>query len=209
MVKLDQPILLATGNRHKLAEVRPVLEPAGVRLEGLDSLDRSIPEPVEDQPTFAGNAELKARYYARQTGRVCLADDSGLVVDALHGEPGVYSARYAGVSGDRAEADAANNAKLLRALRDVPEDQRTARFVCVMALCSPDKTLAIVQGEVAGRILLAPRGVSGFGYDPVFYLPDLGYTAAQLTQEQKNAISHRGRAARELLTALRRLGSAV
>jgi len=200
------PILMATSNTHKLAEVRAVFEPAGVGLEGLDRLGRSIAEPVEDQPTFAGNAELKARYYAQRTGRWCLADDSGLIVDALNGEPGVRSARYAGASGTRAQIDAANNARLLRELAGVPELLRTARFVCVMALCEPGRTLTVVQGEVAGRILLEPRGDNGFGYDPLFFVPELGLTAAQMPPRQKNAISHRGRAARKLLEALRALG---
>ena len=204
----ELPILLATSNRHKLHEVAAVLRPAGVELAGLDSLAVPVAEPIEDQPTFEANALLKARYYARATKRLCLADDSGLEVDALDGAPGVLSARYAGADGPRPVIDQANNARLLDELSHVPDAQRTARFVCVMALCDAKRTLVVVRGAVEGVILTKPRGTSGFGYDPLFYLPDPGVSVAELTCEQKNAISHRGQAARLMLAELTRLGLA-
>lgn len=223
-------IVLATSNPHKLEEVRQILaNPEGdalgrpgrqtpgerlavakkIDLQSLASLGLTIEEPIEDQPTFEGNAVLKAKYYARMTGELCLADDSGLEVDALGGAPGVISARYAGVKGSRSVVDPANNALLLQNLKDVPESERSARFVCAMALCAPDRLapLAVVRGVVHGQIIAAdepPRGVNGFGYDPLFLIEELGVTTAELEPEQKNAISHRGRATRLLLDALAR-----
>jgi XTP/dITP diphosphohydrolase len=214
-------ILLATTNPHKIGEVRAIwaaLAQATGReapaLASLSELGVRAPEPVEDQPTFEGNAVLKARYYALASGRWCLADDSGLEVAALAGEPGVRSARFAGVSGPRAEVDEANNALLLRRLEGVPADHRAARFVCALALCAPgrDEPLALVRGEVRGRIIeagQAPRGVHGFGYDPLFLLPDRGLTSAELEPAEKNRISHRARACRlmwDKMLGLPRLG---
>jgi len=202
-------ILVASGNPHKRDEIAAVFAEAGITVQSLADLAQAPSEPVEDQPTFTGNALLKARHYARRTGRLCLADDSGLVVDALDGAPGVYSARYAGVSGPRPEVDAANNRKLVRQLADVPAERRTARFICAMVLCDPLRTWAQVQGEIAGSIIDSPRGENGFGYDPHFLLPDRGCTTAELSPAEKNAISHRGRATRLMLEALHRLcGSA-
>ena len=228
-------ILLATSNPHKLEEVQQILanpdalddamtsgRPARqaapgqrlavakkIDLQSLASLGLKIAEPDEDQPTFEGNAVLKAAYYAKASGVMCLADDSGLEVDALGGAPGVISARYAGVKGPRSVVDPANNALLLQNLKHVPEQDRTARFVCAMALCAPDRLspIAVVRGVVHGRIIAAdepPRGVHGFGYDPLFLIEELGVTTAELEPEQKNAISHRGRATRLLLDALAR-----
>ena len=205
MRHFDQPILFATSNTHKIDEVRAVLEPAGVALEGLGAIDRAIPPPVEDQLTFEGNAELKARYYAEQTGRACLADDSGLVVDALDGAPGVFSARYAGIDGDRDTVDPANNARLLRELQGVPDSQRCARFVCAMVLWADGSAIVRVNGVIEGRVLHTERGRNGFGYDPLFLVEHLGQSAAELTADQKNAISHRGMAARRLIDAVRAL----
>lgn len=199
-------ILLATGNAHKADEIRAVLGPAGITVRSLAEAGIDAPEPVEDQPTFAANALLKARYYARIAGGLCLADDSGLCVDALGGEPGVHSARYAGVSGDRRDVDAANNRKLVETLRSVPEPDRTARFVCVMVLADPRATWAQVRGEAPGRIVLEPRGGNGFGYDPHFLVDGLNRTAAELAPHEKNAVSHRGRALAELRVAIERLG---
>ncbi len=203
---LPAEIVVATGNPHKIEEIRAILGPAGVRVVGLDELTCSFEEPVEDAPTFAGNAEIKAKSYARQTGRVCLADDSGLVVDALDGAPGVLSARYAGVDGDRAARDAANNAKLLAALEGVPTEHRTARFVCAMCLAEPDGTgdvriVATSEGTFAGHIGTEARGANGFGYDPLLVLAD-GRTSAELDPAEKNARSHRGAAARALVRAM-------
>jgi XTP/dITP diphosphohydrolase len=199
----ESRILFATTNPHKVEEVRAVLGPLGVTVVGLDSLAAEPPEPEEDQDTFRGNARLKAVYYAGATGQSCLAEDSGLEVHALGGAPGVYSARYAGTSGSRAERDTANNRKLLEALRDVPHDKRSARFVCAMCLAEPGgRIIAEVEGYYDGVIAQAPRGENGFGYDPLLYLPDAGCTSAELSPEAKNARSHRGQAARALAQKL-------
>jgi XTP/dITP diphosphohydrolase len=196
-------VLFATSNPHKIDEVRAVLAPLGIDVVGLDVLDEVPPEPVEDEETFAGNARLKAIGYAAATGRRCLADDSGLVVDALGGAPGVRSARYAGIGSTRAERDAANNARLLRELGDVPAAERQARFVCAMCLADPDGTIvAETEGTFEGVIADAPRGSNGFGYDPLLYLPDEDCTSAELAPEAKNARSHRGAAARAMASVL-------
>lgn len=190
-------ILVATSNPHKLDEIRAVLSPLGFRVIGLDDLEMSIPEPVEDGDTFEANARIKAVAYAAATGRTCLADDSGLEVDALDGAPGVHSARYAGVGATRDERDGANNRKLLGALADVPDSQRQARFVCAMCLADPDGSIrAECRGTFEGVIGHEPRGENGFGYDPLLILPDLGCTSAELSPEDKNARSHRGQATR-------------
>lgn len=199
-------ILLATSNPHKVAEVAGVLGPAGVTVLSLAGAGVEVPEPVEDQPTFAGNAAIKARYYAEHSGRPCLADDSGLAVDALDGAPGVRSARFAGVVGERATVDAANNRKLVESLAGMPAAQRTARYVCVMALADGERIIAEARGTLEGRIVDEPRGSHGFGYDPHFWLDDRRCTVAELPGEQKNAISHRGAAARQMLEQMRRLG---
>jgi len=197
-------LVAATSNPHKLEEIHAVLEPLRVRVFSLTdfAVTESIPEPDENADTFAGNAAIKAIEYARALGRPCLADDSGLEVDALRGAPGVHSARYAGVEGSRAERDAANNAKLLGALKDVPDDQRAARFVCAMCVADPDGTIiAVSRGTFDGVIGRAPRGDNGFGYDPLLVLPD-GRTSAELSPEEKNARSHRGAALRSLAQTL-------
>ena len=215
--------LLASSNPHKLEEIRAVVaaqRPLPVELIGLDDRNQQIDEPAEDQPTFEGNALLKARHYAEVTGLPCLADDSGLEVDALGGEPGVRSARYAGVRGPRRVVDPANNKLLLERLGDTPADRRTARFVCAMALVfNPSQCRGrsnTVRGTVEGRILLPAaaadpaqphlgRGTNGFGYDPLFFVPELGKTTAELAPHEKNAISHRGRAARLMWARLQTL----
>ncbi len=212
-------LLIATGNPHKVQEIAAVLAELGVpagklELLTLGDLGKTIPEAVEDAPDFEGNAVKKARHYAAASGLPCLADDSGLEVDALGGQPGVLSARYAGVTGPRAEVDLANNRKLLAAMRDVPLAQRTARFVCAMALCDATATLATARGTVEGRILTEQeaadpskpergRGSNGFGYDPLFFMPDLGQTTAELAAEHKNRISHRGAATRLMWQRMR------
>jgi len=204
-----QPIVLATTNPHKVEEVRAVLAPLGIEIVSLADIPggREIPEPREDGDTFEANATLKAVHYAHAMGRICLADDSGLEVDALRGEPGVHSAYYAhgldaGPSIPRAERDSANNAKLLRALEHVPEEQRGARFVCVMVAAAPDgNILACSRGTFDGKIGHAARGANGFGYDPLLVLPD-GRTSAELSPDEKNARSHRGAAARGIAGTL-------
>lgn len=193
-------IVLATSNRGKLREVRAVLADLPAALKGLDDFP-PIPKPEETGETFDANASLKALYYAKQTGCWALADDSGLEVDALGGAPGVRSSRYAGREGD----DAANNARLVAALAGMPGERRTARFRCAVALADTERVLARASGEIEGRIIDLPRGQNGFGYDPHFLVPELGVTTAELPPEQKNAISHRGRALRAIRPALERL----
>ena len=196
-------ILLATTNPHKTGEVRAILAPLGIEVRSLDSLGSVPEEPEENELTFLGNARLKARYYAEKTGVPCLAEDSGLEVDALSGAPGVHSARYAGASGTRAERDRANNEKLLRELACVPGAPRTARFVCAMCVAAPDGSIvAEATGTYDGEIADAPRGENGFGYDPLLWLPDARCTSAELSPAEKNARSHRGKAARALAALL-------
>lgn len=201
-------LLLATTNPHKLDEFRSIVSTLGRDIEVIDLDDLPtdvLDEPIEDGATFEDNARIKAIAYARQTGRWCVADDSGLEVDALNGEPGVNSARYSGVDGPRAERDNANNAKLLEELANLPDEQRTARFVCVMALAVPDtgvpdgaRVAAVTKGTYEGRIGHVPKGANGFGYDPLLVLED-GRTSAELTPEEKNARSHRGVASRKMM----------
>lgn len=199
-------VLLATTNPHKLDEVRAILAPEGVKVIGLDALGRDIPEPAEDGATFAENARLKAVAYAHAAGLPCLADDSGLEVDALGGAPGVHSARYAGVGSTRPERDAANNARLLEALRGVEPARRSARFVCAMCLAdAAGDVLAETRGTFEGTIAEAPRGSNGFGYDPLLVVSGMDRTSAELSPEEKNARSHRGAAVRAMLPAIRRL----
>lgn len=180
-------LLIATGNGHKLDEFRMLLADLPLALVGLR--DVGITDDVDETgDTFEANARLKAEAYCQQSGLPTLADDSGLVVDALGGAPGVYSARYGGVKG------AAQLALVLDQLRDVPPAQRTARFVCVLALAMPNTATEFVQGTVEGVIGYEPRGTHGFGYDPIFVLPERNLTLAELLPDDKNGISHRGRA---------------
>jgi XTP/dITP diphosphohydrolase len=222
--------LLATSNPHKLDEIKAVITDPQLEIVTLKDIGLDIDEPVEDQPTFEGNALLKAQYYANAAGLPCFADDSGLEVDALDGAPGVYSARYSGMTGGRDVVDPANNQKLLNELGDLPMEQRTARFVCAMALCFPvpgssetgsdpvsiNHEPIIVRGTIEGRILGPgddgyaidnPKGIgaNGFGYDPLFFVPELGKTTAQLTPDHKNSISHRGKASRLIWDQLKNL----
>lgn len=203
MTARQPTILIATSNPHKVEEIAAVLTPMGFAVESLADLEITIDEPVEDAPTFEGNARIKALYYARHTQQTCLADDSGLEVDALNGEPGVRSARYAGIGNSRPMRDGANNEKLLRALKDVPFESRSARFVCAMCVASPDgRILAESRGEFPGFIIDEPRGKNGFGYDPLLYLPDVKCTSAELSPADKNARSHRGQAVRAIAPRL-------
>jgi XTP/dITP diphosphohydrolase len=199
-------ILLATRNPGKLREIREVLEPLGVRVAGLEAYP-DLAEPEENGATFAENARQKALYYARATGQWCLADDSGLVVDALGGEPGVRSARYAAdqcpAGSDRATIDRANNRKLLSALAEVPDDKRTARFLCHLALASPERILIETFDTVEGRMGREEHGKNGFGYDPLFFIPEMNCTTAELPAEAKNRISHRGKAVSHFAGLLR------
>ncbi|TKS55210.1 RdgB/HAM1 family non-canonical purine NTP pyrophosphatase [Luteimonas yindakuii] len=185
-----QRLVLASGNRGKLAELQALLGDGGLELSV--QADHGVEDIKETGLSFLENALLKARHAARTTGLPALGDDSGLCVDALGGAPGLYSARYAGTHGDAA----ANNAKLLAALRDVPAHARTARFYCVLVLVrhGDDPQPLIAEGIWAGHILEAARGGHGFGYDPLFLDPQSGLSAAELSPTVKNRISHRGRA---------------
>ncbi len=207
-------LLLATTNPGKLREMRDVMSESTLDIVGLNDLDTPVDEPVEDGDSFEANALKKARHYAAASGCLTLAEDSGLEVDALHGAPGVKSARFAEVDGPREERDRANNRKLLEMLAEVPAEKRAARFVCVMALVAPPGThfadvpeeqKMIERGVLEGRILTPDeaadpqhpekgRGTNGFGYDPLFLVPDLGKTTAEMEPSEKNDISHRGQA---------------
>jgi XTP/dITP diphosphohydrolase len=187
-------LLFATTNEGKLRELRKLVGDA-VEVVSLKDLP-PVPEPVEDGETFEVNAEKKARAYAEATGLPALADDSGLCVDALGGRPGVHSARYA--EGD----DRARFEKLLGELAGVPEERRTASFRCALCLAWPGGERRIEVGRCEGRILTGPRGEHGFGYDPVFFIPALGKTMAELTPEEKSGVSHRGEAFRKMRPAL-------
>ncbi len=191
-------VVLASNNKGKLRELGELL--ADHHIEIVPQGEFDIPDAVEDGLSFVENAIIKARHAAALGGLPAIADDSGLEVDALKGEPGIYSARYAGEDGD----DAANNRKLLEALADVPDEQRTARFQCVMVFMrhAMDPTPLVCQGSWEGRILQAPMGDNGFGYDPLFWVPGENASAAQLPAEVKNAQSHRGKALRCLLEQL-------
>lgn len=198
----SEPIVVATGNPHKLEEMSAIFTPRKGSIQGLaDQPGAPFPEPEETGSTFLDNATIKARAYAGMTGKHCLADDSGLEVDALGGAPGVISSHYAtdGVESGmpRAKRDLANNARLLRELEATPDDRRTARFVCVMVLAAPDGTiLHATRGTMEGAIARRPRGSNGFGYDPLFLVaPSLERTSAELGAHEKNEISHRARAA--------------
>lgn len=192
-------LVVATGNKGKLNEISQVLAPLGITVRG--QKDFAIPDIEETGLTFVENAILKARNTCLHTGKPALADDSGIEVDALNGAPGIYSARYAGVGA----SDGANVVKLLDALQGVAEAERSARFQCVMVYMrhANDPTPLICQGTWEGRITLAPAGDNGFGYDPVFWVPQHNCTAAQLLPDIKNSLSHRGQALQKLLVALK------
>jgi XTP/dITP diphosphohydrolase len=200
-------LVLATRNEHKVVELRQILA-GSLRGDAPDlddavvGLDPTSPDVVESGVTFAANALLKARSAARHSGLPALADDSGLAVDVLGGAPGVFSARWSGRSGPRAEVDRANVELLLAQLSDVPDEHRGAGFVCAVALVLPDGTEVVEHGEVRGTLERAPRGSGGFGYDPVLRVEGGERTLAEHAPEEKNAISHRGRAVRALLPRL-------
>jgi len=195
----DNPkqILVASTNPGKLAELREML---GGEIDWVGLSDfPNAPEIEEDGETFAENARKKATGYAKQTGLWTLADDSGLVIDALGGQPGVKSARFSGEkSENRKLLDHKNMAKVLKLLANIPREKRTAKFVCCVCLASPEKILIETSGELAGLIAEKEIGENGFGYDPIFFVPRLDKTVAQLTADEKNAISHRGNAIRKL-----------
>ena len=197
-VSSGRTLVLASGNPGKLGEITAMLNPLGwhVAPQG----DWNVPDAVEDGLSFVENALIKARHAARLTGLPALADDSGLAVDALDGAPGIYSARYAGGGGDQA-----NTRKLLEALADVPDEKRGAHFYCAMALVhhETDPAPLIAIGRWDGTISRAPRGQGGFGYDPVFFVPEKGCTSAELPGEVKNTMSHRGLALQAMVRLIR------
>jgi XTP/dITP diphosphohydrolase len=190
-------IVLATKNKGKIREFSRMFEKFDAEVLTIADIP-DLPDVVEDGDTFEANARKKAETISRVTGLPALADDSGLEVDALGGKPGVYSARFAGADA----TDEENNAKLVSLLRDIPEKQRQARFVSVLALATPDDETLLVRGTCEGQIVLEPKGENGFGYDPHFFLPDKQRTMAELAPEEKNRISHRGAAVRQLESVL-------
>lgn len=191
-------IILATSNQGKLRELSALLSTHAIQV--VSQSEFNVPDIEETGLTFVENAILKARNAAKHAGLPAIADDSGLEVDALNGEPGIYSARYAGPARD----DKANLEKLLEELKDVPEEKRSARFQCLMVYMRhhTDPTPIIVQGTWEGSILFEARGSSGFGYDPVFYVPEKKCASAELSPELKNALSHRGQALKKLVQTL-------
>jgi XTP/dITP diphosphohydrolase len=197
-------ILVATTNPGKLAEIRQMLGD-DVQWVGLSDF-KGIGEIKEDGVTFAENAHKKALGYAKATGLWTIADDSGLVIDALGGQPGVKSARFSGAKDkDRTLLDHKNMAKALKLLEGVPKEKRTAKFVCCLCLASPEKVLIETEGKLEGFITEKEMGENGFGYDPIFFVPSVNKTVAQLSTEGKNAISHRGNALRKLKPLLAEL----
>ena len=194
-------IFVATSNPGKLRDFAGAALVHGVEIAALPGF-QSLPQVVEDGHTFEENARKKAEEYSfAASGEIVLADDSGLEVDALNGAPGVQSARYANLESSNLtnSDDHANNARLLRELSDVPEEERTGRFVCVLAAARNGKTVACFRAAAEGILLASPRGANGFGYDPLFYFPPLGKTFAELTAAEKSAVSHRGAAFRMFL----------
>jgi XTP/dITP diphosphohydrolase len=192
------PLILASGNAGKLREFHQLLAPLGLDVRPQAEYD--VPEVEETGLTFVENALLKAREASRVSGLPALADDSGLEVDALNGAPGIYSARFAG----EPKSDERNNARLLERLTEVPEGQRTGRYWCVLVYLrhAEDPVPLIVQRSWEGEILAHPRGEGGFGYDPLFWLPEQGMSVAELSSAEKNRLSHRGRALQALVEAL-------
>jgi XTP/dITP diphosphohydrolase len=196
---MSNRVLLATNNAKKLAELRRLVAAEAPHIEVLGLADvATYPEPAETERTFEGNALLKARACVAATGLPALADDSGLAVDVLNHMPGVRSARWAGPGA----SDEENNSLLLRQLADVPPTERTARFVCAMALALPDGTEHVRVGEMHGRLAVSPAGQNGFGYDPLFVADGYTMTNGELGPSTKDAISHRGRAVRAILPVL-------
>jgi len=198
----ERRLVFATRNRGKLVELEQLLSDLAVEVLSLDDVARDLPDVVEDGDTFAANATKKAIEISEATGLPALADDSGLEVDALGGAPGVHSARYSGSDARGADRDAANIDRLLAELSEVPDDRRSARFRSVLALADRSGRLGaevlVTDGACEGQILRERRGNGGFGYDPVFLVPELGLSFAEIPRDQKNQLSHRGRATRAM-----------
>lgn len=192
-------IIFATGNAGKMKEIREILK--DLNLEVLSMKDAGIQaDVVEDGKTFQENAIIKAKEIMKISGEVVLADDSGLEIDYLNKEPGIYSARYMGED----TSYRIKNANLIERLQGVPDEKRTARFVCAIAAAFPDGTVETTEGTIEGRIGYEEKGENGFGYDPIFYVPEFGCTTAELTGEQKNQVSHRGKALEAMKEILRK-----
>ena len=191
-------IIFATGNAGKMKEIRNILSDLPVQVLSMKEVGIQT-DIVEDGKTFAENAVIKARAIMQLTGEVVLADDSGLEIDYLNKEPGIYSARYMGED----TSYRIKNANLIQRLEGVPDEKRTARFVCAIAAAFPDGTVKTTEGTIEGRIGNEEKGENGFGYDPIFYVPEFGCTTAELSEEQKNKISHRGRALAEMKEILK------
>ena len=194
-------VIIATKNAGKAKEFQHIFSQYQITVKSLLDFEE-IEDIVEDGETFEENALIKARAIAKQFNQVVIADDSGLEVDALHGRPGVYSARYAGEGRD----DQANIKKVLSELEGIPTEQRGARFVCALALVTPEGEESVVRGTCEGQILTECLGSEGFGYDPIFYLPELEKTMAQIPKHQKNVLSHRADAFAKLQTILMNIG---
>ncbi len=186
-------LIFATGNANKMREIREILGGKGYEILSMKEAGVDI-DVEEDGATFEENALIKARAIGKACGELVLADDSGLVIDALGGEPGIYSARYMGHDTSYTE----KNNNLISRLEGVPDEKRTARFVCAMAAVFPDGTEKVITGVMEGRIGYRIAGENGFGYDPIFFLPEYGKTSAEISPEEKNAISHRGKALRAM-----------
>lgn len=192
-------LVFSSTNPHKVTEMREILGPLGIEVKGLDDVADRVPAPVEDADTFEGNARLKAVAYARALGRPCLADDSGLEVDALGGAPGVHSAHYAGTGNTREERDRANREKLVAELGRLGDVHRGVRLVCTLCLAdAKGRVLFETSGAVECMVTENARGGGGFGYDSLLFVPDTGKTVAELSPDEWNARSHRGAAARAL-----------
>lgn len=192
--------MLATRNRHKVSEIRAILQGLNLTIRTLDDFP-TVPEVVEDGTTCRENAVKKAWVMARETDKLTLADDTGLEVEALGGRPGVYSSRFAGERATFSD----NRLKLLQELKGVPALKRKALFRCIIALASPTLVLAVEEGVLSGRIAVQERGQAGFGYDPIFMVTRRGKTLAEMTPEEKNRISHRARALAKIKRHLKRL----
>lgn len=190
-------IIFATGNQGKLREVRAIVADLGIEVESMKDAGIDV-EIIEDGKTFAENALIKARSVCKACGEVTMSDDSGLEIDALNGEPGIYSARYMGED----TSYHIKNMNLVERLKGVPDEQRTARFVCAIACVFPDGREFICRETFEGRIGYEEKGQNGFGYDPIFYVPEKGCYSAELSPEEKNAISHRGKALRAMRAKL-------
>lgn len=194
----DKRIVFATGNAGKMREIREIL--SDLELEVVSMKEIGIDIPIEeDGITFEENALIKARAVARQCGEIVLADDSGLEVDYLNGEPGIHSARYMGEE----TPYSVKNANIISRLEGIPNEKRAARFACAIAAVFPDGQEMVTSGEIKGRIDYEEKGKNGFGYDPIFYVPEFGKTTAELSDEEKNSISHRGRALRKMKEKLK------